>query len=134
MDPVLYKAAQKGNIGPFENYQTRLDQLLTPDENTILHVYLRNQSSEPGFTDFVDKILERCPPLLFQANKRGETPLHLAARYGHSNAVKVLIDRAKALPVDPESGVKRTLSFHIPPMFMEKLHFILLLPVGVKKR
>ena len=84
MDPVLYKAAQEGNIDPFENCQTCLDLLLTPDESTILHVYLRNQSSEPGFTDFVDKILERCPPLLFQAKKRGETPLHLAARYGHS--------------------------------------------------
>jgi len=46
-----------------------------------------------------------CPPLLFQANKKGEIPLHLAATYGHSNVVKVLIDCAKALPTDPESGV-----------------------------
>jgi len=45
-----------------------------------------------------------CPPLLFQANKKGEIPLHLAARYGHSNVIKFLIDCAKALPTDPESG------------------------------
>jgi ankyrin repeat protein len=105
MDPVLFKAAEAGNIDPFENYQTCLNHLLTPDENTILHVYLGNQSSEPESTDFVDKILEMCPPLLFQANKKGEIPLHLAARYGHSNVVRVLIDRAKARPTDPESGV-----------------------------
>jgi hypothetical protein len=78
---------------------------LTPDENTILHVYLGNQSREPELTDFVVIILEMCPPLLFQANKKGEIPLHLAAAYGHSNVVKVLIDRAKALPTDSESGV-----------------------------
>jgi len=105
MDPLLFKAAAEGDIDPFENYQTRLDQLLTPDENTILHVYLGNQSRELEFTDFVDKILEMCPALLLQANKKGEIPLHLAARYGHSNVVKVLIDCAKALPTDPESGV-----------------------------
>ena len=29
----------------------------------------------------------------------------MAAKYGHSNVVKVLVDRAKALPADPESGV-----------------------------
>ncbi|KAG6768164.1 hypothetical protein POTOM_027061 [Populus tomentosa] len=105
MDPVLFKAAEAGDIDPFENYPTCLDQLLTPDENTILHVYLGNESREPESTYFVDKILERCPPLLFQANKKGEIPLHLAARYGHSNVVKVLIDHAKARPTDPESGV-----------------------------
>jgi ankyrin repeat protein len=105
MDPLLFKAAEEGNIDPFENYQTCLDQLSTPDENTILHVYLGNQSREPELTDFVDIILEMCPPLLLQANKKGEIPLHLAARYGHSNVVKVLIHRAKALPTDPESGV-----------------------------
>ncbi|XP_061944713.1 ankyrin repeat-containing protein At5g02620-like [Populus nigra] len=105
MDPVLYNAAQEGNIDPFENCQTCLDQLLTPDENTILHVYLTNQSSKTVPTDFVNRILERCPPLLFQANKRGESPLHLAARNGHSNVVEVLIDRAKALPADTESRV-----------------------------
>ena len=103
MDPVLFKAAAEGDIGPFENYQTCLDQLLTPDENTILHVYLGNQSRELESTYFVDKILEMCPPLLLQANKKGEIPLHLAARYGHSKVVRVLIDCAKS--VDPESGV-----------------------------
>jgi hypothetical protein len=65
MDPVLFKAAEAGNIDPFENDQTYLNHLLTPDENTILHVYLKNHSSEPEYTDFVDIILERCPPLLF---------------------------------------------------------------------
>jgi hypothetical protein len=107
MDPVLFKAAAEGDIDPFEKYQTCLDQLLTPDENTILHVHLRNQSREPESTDFVDKILEMCPPLLLQANKKGETPLHLAARYGHSKVVKLLIERAKALPSDPESRVTK---------------------------
>jgi len=106
MEPKLYKAAAKGNINPFKDrLPTSLIELFTPQKNTILHVYLGNQSREPESTDFVGKILEMCPQLLFQANTKGETPLHFAARYGRSNAVKVLIDRAKARPTDPESGV-----------------------------
>ncbi|KAG5224828.1 ankyrin repeat-containing protein [Salix suchowensis] len=105
MDAVLYKAAGAGDIGPFENYQTSLDRLLTPDENTILHVYLRNRRREPRSTKFVDKILERCPSLLLQANKKRETPLHLAAKFGRSKVVKLLINRAKAQHADSESGV-----------------------------
>jgi ankyrin repeat protein len=104
--------------------------------------------------------------MLFQANKKGEILLHLAARYGHSSVVKVLIDRAEARPTDPESGVteakkmlrmtnveqdtalhvaarnrrshvveiltKEDPEFPYSAMFMEKLHFILLLPVWVK--
>ncbi|CAK7349930.1 unnamed protein product [Dovyalis caffra] len=101
----LATAAAEGNIDPFENYQTCLNQLMTPNLNLILHVYFENQSEEPEFTDFVDQVLETCPALLLQVNLEGETPLHFAARYGHAKVVKVLIDRAKALPIDPESGL-----------------------------
>jgi ankyrin repeat protein len=33
--------------------------------------------------NFVKEILDMCPSLLQQANAKGETPLHIAARYGH---------------------------------------------------
>jgi ankyrin repeat protein len=106
MEPKLYKAAEAGNIYPFKDrLPTSLNELLTPKKNTILHVYLENQRRESESTDFVDKILEMCPPLLLQANKKGEIPLHFAARYGRSSVVRVLIDRAKARPTDLESGV-----------------------------
>uniref|UniRef100_A0A6N2LS38 Uncharacterized protein n=1 Tax=Salix viminalis TaxID=40686 RepID=A0A6N2LS38_SALVM len=105
MGPAMFRAAVAGDVGPFEKCETSLDRLLAPDKSTILHVYLRNQRREPKSTDFVYKILERSPQLLLQANKKGETPLHLAAKYDHSNVVKVLIDRAKTPHADPESGV-----------------------------
>jgi hypothetical protein len=106
MEPKLYKAAEAGNINPFKDrLPTSLIELLTPQNNTILHVYLDNQRTESVSTDFVGQIIDMCPQLLLQANTKGETPLHFAARYGHSNAVKVLIDRAKNLAIDPENGL-----------------------------
>nr|XP_034898432.1 alpha-latrocrustotoxin-Lt1a-like [Populus alba] len=103
MEPKLYKAAEAGNINPFQDFPTSLSELLTPQKNTILHVYLENQRSGWKCTDFVGQIIGTCPRLLLQANTKGETPLHFAARYGRSNAVKVLIERAKIL--DPENGL-----------------------------
>jgi ankyrin repeat protein len=105
MEPELYEAAEVGNINPFKDLPTSLNELLTPKKNTILHVYLENQRRGSKSTDFVGQIIDMCPPLLLQANKKGEIPLHFAARYGRSNVVRVLIDRAKARPTDLESGV-----------------------------
>ncbi|KAK8509520.1 hypothetical protein V6N12_001525 [Hibiscus sabdariffa] len=52
---------------------------------------------------FVEQILNKCPALLLQANAQGQTPLHIAARYGDSDVVRILIaSRAKASGEDIE--------------------------------
>ncbi|XP_052882794.1 ankyrin repeat-containing protein ITN1-like [Gossypium arboreum] len=54
-------------------------------------------------SDFIEQILSRCPSLLLQTNAKGQTPLHVAARYGHSAIVKLLIKScAKARDGDLE--------------------------------
>ena len=128
MEPFYYNAAKKGEIGGFKNIEkSDINQLLTPNRNTVLHIYLsslkeseskdskskysKSKDSEPEYsklsTAFVEEILELCPPLLQQANVKGETPLHIAARYGHAAIVDVLIKRARerAPQEDLENGV-----------------------------
>ncbi|KAE8010315.1 hypothetical protein FH972_006697 [Carpinus fangiana] len=98
-----YNAAVKGNIDFFKAITNQsLDLLRTPNKNTILHIYITalnpgskstttlNTEAE-STTNFVKEILDMCPSLLQQANAKGETPLHIAARYGHSDIVEVLI-------------------------------------------
>ncbi|KAK8648035.1 hypothetical protein V6N13_128797 [Hibiscus sabdariffa] len=133
MDAALYKAAARGNIEVFNNYQGfELESLRTRDHNTVLHVYLaspdvyvfppkcfgfRDFGTPPSAfqnlhrrvfisdpvrvkriiremdkcTKFIQQILSKCPSLLLEANTRGQTPLHVAARYGLSTVVKFLI-------------------------------------------
>ena len=111
MEPKYYNAAAKGEIEVFKviTEPLKLYQLLTPNRNTVLHIHLASliEGSEPS-TAFVEEILTKCPKLLWQANVKGETPLHIAARYGLAPIVEVLIDRAKGQQEDLESGVNKT--------------------------
>ena len=124
MEPVYYNAAAKGDIGDFKNIPKPLNQLLTPNRNTVLHIYLtslikRSEDSKSS-TDFVEEILTKCPILLWQANVKGETPLHIAARYGHAAIVDVLIEHAKAPQEDLENGVNNTVQKMLEMMNNEK--------------
>ncbi|KAK9183119.1 hypothetical protein WN944_026268 [Citrus x changshan-huyou] len=87
-------------IGSLLTLQTR---------NTILHVNIICQETENASTKFVEEILEICPALLIQVNTKGDTPLHVAAKFRHSDIVRVLIDRAKVAQhgvEESESGVE----------------------------
>ncbi|XP_050258825.1 uncharacterized protein LOC126703796 [Quercus robur] len=131
MKADYYEGAANGDIEVFKDILEPLDQLLTPNRNTVLHIYLsslkeseskdkksknafmffRAKDSKPedskSSTAFVEEILTKCPLLLMQANVKGETPLHIAARYGHAAIVDVLIKcaRERAPQEDPENGV-----------------------------
>ncbi|OMO95574.1 hypothetical protein COLO4_15780 [Corchorus olitorius] len=66
--------------------------------------YLQSRSGFTRFTatTFVEQILDKCPSLIVQVNAKGQTPLHIAVKYGRFAIVKVLINRAKAVREDPE--------------------------------
>ncbi|KAK1567348.1 hypothetical protein Q3G72_011110 [Acer saccharum] len=116
----LYFIAAGVNIEELKKNAKQLDQILTPNSNTILHIYfvsLRPETAKPNKSDqkitnpkkksedgsethqpeakFVTKVLEMCPNLLWKANNKGETLLHFAARYGHCDIVKELIEECK---------------------------------------
>ena len=107
MEPEYYNAAVEGKIEDFKDIPEPLNQLLTSNKNTVLHIYLTSLIKESeSSTAFVEEILRMCSPLLCQANVKDETPLHIAARYGHADIVEVLIEHAKRRQQDPESEVK----------------------------
>ncbi|KAF5464581.1 hypothetical protein F2P56_014651 [Juglans regia] len=118
MDPKIYNAAAQGNLEALEHdISDPLDGFLTVNQSTILHICILSILVEEKFpatggTDpvsaarFVEDVLNRCPSLLLKANAEGDTPLHVAARYGHASIVEVLIKHKKSQHQDLESGVQ----------------------------
>ncbi|KAJ9701411.1 hypothetical protein PVL29_006665 [Vitis rotundifolia] len=103
MDAALYKALYEGDISTLQgNYSEAYLQLQrTPKQNTVLHI-----AAQFGQLECVNWILHfhSCSSLLRHPNLKLDSPLHLAAREGHSGVVEALIDAAKELQ-EMESGV-----------------------------
>ncbi|KAI8004210.1 Ankyrin-1 [Camellia lanceoleosa] len=82
----------------------QLEQQLTSRKNTILHV-----AAQFGDKKYVEKILEKSSPRLLRCllcclNIDDETPFHIAVRGEHLDIVKALIECAKRLDQEVESG------------------------------
>ena len=66
----------------------------------------KSGKTTPASAQFVTQILVKCGRLVLLPNAKGETLLHIAARYGHSNIAKLLVQRVKAFPpADIENGI-----------------------------
>ncbi|KAM3345499.1 hypothetical protein P3S68_025208 [Capsicum galapagoense] len=93
MNPTLYNAAMRGNIG--DTNFLHADHLkrdeengyqVTPKGNTVLHV-----AALYGHSHFAREVLKITPTLLCCQNKKNETALHIAANEGHTEVVRVLL-------------------------------------------
>ncbi|KAK0603951.1 hypothetical protein LWI29_010534 [Acer saccharum] len=115
-----YSAAAEGDFEKFEHSDSEaLAKILTPNDNTILHIHItarpppKSSTSQEEDGDFVRRVLGKCSDLLWKVNKKGETLLHMAARYGHADIAKFLLEECKKKPHknhddDQELGIKAT--------------------------
>ncbi|KAM3236335.1 ankyrin repeat-containing protein ITN1-like [Capsicum annuum] len=94
MDPTLYNAAMRGNIGD-ANFlladHLKMDEesgyQVTPKGNTVLHV-----AALYGNSHFAREVLKITPALLCCQNKKNETALHIASNEGHTEVVRALLE------------------------------------------
>ncbi|KAG5551381.1 hypothetical protein RHGRI_009709 [Rhododendron griersonianum] len=101
MDQKLYKAAKEGDVRRLSGIDGRniteeeamsiedgyFLQRTQHGNNNILHIAAR-----AGRDTFVGEALRRFPFLSDQVNSQGDTPLLVAARFGHLQVVKTLAD------------------------------------------
>ncbi|KAM3268602.1 hypothetical protein P3S67_031543 [Capsicum chacoense] len=93
MDPTLYNAVMKGNIGDanflLADHLKRDEEngyQVTPKGNTVLHV-----AALYGHSHFAEEVLKITPAMLCYQNKKNETALHIAANEGHTEVVRMLL-------------------------------------------
>ncbi|XP_068323311.1 ankyrin repeat-containing protein At5g02620-like [Pyrus communis] len=107
MDPSFYEAARLGRTGFFRRTRGNAEQSIdllhqkTPKDNNVLHIAAEYKQIK------LFEGIDSQSPLFWATNKKGETPLHIAARVGCPEVVQFLINHAKTLHfqgADQESG------------------------------
>lgn len=112
MDPKVYLAATMGSWDELK-YEPWGDQL-TPIGNTVLHVCVGSTLKRRNMNiEFIKNVLNqeaqrgtRSP--LWHENDNGDIPLHLAARFGHLEAVEEFLRRAKLVNGDERRMLMKT--------------------------
>ncbi|XP_058087969.1 protein ACCELERATED CELL DEATH 6-like [Magnolia sinica] len=105
MDPKLLDAARVGDVDLFRKLiKANPDILLqiTPQQNTALHLVARY-----GHKPLALEIYIRSRSLLIQPNKKGETPIHIAAKAGNSLIIDFFIRWAESLCGSPSNDVEK---------------------------
>ncbi|CAL4896673.1 unnamed protein product [Urochloa decumbens] len=107
MDPSLYRAATRGDVATLKRLLEADPSILdskTPQLNTALHL-----AALHGHADFAREVLNvTAEELLAATNADGDTPLHLAARYGELGVAELLVGRARTWPEDLRSPLMMT--------------------------
>ncbi|KAL7234836.1 hypothetical protein ACSBR1_018322 [Camellia fascicularis] len=99
MDVNLYEAVMEGKVDVLGQHIDQIDNQVTPNNNIVLHV-----ATQFGRLQCVEEILNECPVLLRRVNNKCKTPLHFAVREERLDVAKALIDCAKKLDRELESG------------------------------
>ncbi|XWS64724.1 hypothetical protein CRYUN_Cryun05aG0028300 [Craigia yunnanensis] len=103
MDPKLYEAAASGDLNFLKRIDRNLDvlQVTKHQQNSVLHIAVKFKQLE-----FCRQILisSSSSLLLIKYNSKGESALHVAAKIGCLEIAKLLVDCAKELRGDDESG------------------------------
>ncbi|KAF8032345.1 hypothetical protein BT93_D1307 [Corymbia citriodora subsp. variegata] len=105
MHPKVYEAAKLGDIDSLKaiisgNGEDLFHQT-TPKKNNILHIAAQHKQ-----VHLIEHLLQ-CPlglSLLWQDNYKGDTPLHVAAKAGSCEAIRVFINLTKSLDWVVEDG------------------------------
>ncbi|KAH0986384.1 hypothetical protein GBA52_013561 [Prunus armeniaca] len=105
MDRLVYEAATSGDVGLFRRIKDgdELPDVLykkTPKDNNVLHIAAEFKQIK----FFNDIPLEYGSSLFWATNKKGDTPLHVAAKVGCVEVVEFLIEHARITPHHMERG------------------------------